>query len=39
MLVDHARGNSSDDLTAISCHDAEHITAGLARRYWLPDAA
>ena len=39
MLVDDARGNSSDDIAAISRHDAEHITAGLARRYWPPDAA
>jgi hypothetical protein len=39
MLVDDARGNSSDDIAAISRHDAEQITAGLARRYWPPDAA
>src|ERR1039457_2512757 len=39
MLVDDARGNSSDDIAAISRHDAEQITASLARRYWPPDAA
>jgi hypothetical protein len=39
MLVDDARGNCDDDIVAISRHDAEQITAGLARRYWPPDAA
>lgn len=39
MLVDDARGNCDDDIVAISRHDAEQITADLARRYWPPDAA
>src|ERR1017187_2480090 len=39
MLVDDARGNASDAIAAISRHDAEQIPAGLARRYWPPDAA
>jgi hypothetical protein len=39
MLVDDARGNCDDDIVAISRHDAEQITTGLARRYWPPGAA
>jgi hypothetical protein len=39
MLVDDQRGNCTGDITGISREEAEQIAAGLAARYWPPDAA
>jgi hypothetical protein len=39
MLVDDQRGNCIEDITEISRLEAEQITAGLAARYFPPDAA
>jgi hypothetical protein len=39
MLVDDRRGNCSQDIAEIGREEAEQIAAGLAARYWPPDAA
>ena len=39
MLVDDERGNCIEDITEIGRGEAEQITAGLAARYFPPDAA
>ena len=39
MLVDDRRGNCIEDIDQISRHEADQIVAGLAARYWQPDAA
>jgi hypothetical protein len=38
-LVEEAHGSADADLAEISRADAEQITAGLAARYWPPEAA
>ena len=39
LLTEDARGESTYDITEISRERAEQIMAGLANRYWPPDAA
>jgi hypothetical protein len=39
MLVEEAHGGCDNDLAEISRAEAEHITAGIAARYWPPEAA
>ncbi len=39
MLVEEAHGGADADIAEISRAEAEQITAGLAARYWPPDAA
>ena len=38
-LVEEAHGGADEDIAEISRAEAEQITAGLAARYWPPDAA
>jgi hypothetical protein len=39
MLVDDVRGNCTEDIAEIDRESAEQIAAGLAARYWPPEAA
>jgi hypothetical protein len=39
MLVEEAHGGADADIAEINRAEAEQITAGLAARYWPPDAA
>jgi hypothetical protein len=39
MLVEEAHGGADADIAEISRARAEQITAGLAARYWPPEAA
>jgi hypothetical protein len=38
-LAEEAHGGADADITEISGAEAQQITAGLAARYWPPDAA
>jgi hypothetical protein len=39
LLAEDARGEVGTDIVLVSQEDAERIAAGLAHRYWPPDAA
>ena len=39
MLVEEAHGGADADIVEITRAEAEQITAGLAARYWPPEAA
>jgi hypothetical protein len=39
MLIDDQRGNCDFDITPVTRQEAGQIAAGLAARYWPPDAA